>query len=298
MTEDHPTAPPAEPGQHRPAAASDEQTHNWNGDDGRRWVRHRERYERMQRHFTPHLLRAAAVGEADRVLDIGCGAGAVSRTVARNASRGHVLGVDVSEPLLAEARRLAREEAVENVAFEEGDAQTYPFPDGAFDLVISRNGVMFFSDPSTAFANIAGAVRPGGRLVFTCWQQAAANEWLVTLRTAVAPYVRLPDMDAPGKPGAYSLADPERVRKLLTGAGFTDIALEPVTEPMPLGDDPDDAVAFMGGLGMLRDHFERTTEESARQALAALRTAYTRHQGADGVALGASAWVVTARAPG
>ncbi|MFE0133069.1 class I SAM-dependent methyltransferase [Streptomyces sp. NPDC059037] len=296
MTEDHSTAPGAELGQQAPAAASAEQAQAWNGDDGRHWVRHRERYEAMQRNFTPHLLRAAAIGTADRVLDIGCGAGATTRAAARDAGRGHVLGVDLSKPLLAEARRLALEEGVGNVAFEEGDAQVHPFPDAAFDVAISRNGVMFFADPPAAFTNIARALRPGGRLAFSCWQEAAVNEWLVTLWTAITPYVEPPDMGASGQPGAFSLADPERVRQLLGGAGFTDIAVEPVAEPIHLGDDAEDVVGFVAGLGLIRDLLAQATEENARQALAALHTELAGHQGPDGIALGAAAWLVTARA--
>jgi ubiquinone/menaquinone biosynthesis C-methylase UbiE len=104
-----------------------------------------ERYEVVSGGYDAALFAAAAIGPQDRVLDIGCGYGATTRQAARLASAGHALGNDLVEPVLEQARAFAAADGIANVAFEAGDAQTHPFRTGAFDVAISRFGVMFFA---------------------------------------------------------------------------------------------------------------------------------------------------------
>jgi ubiquinone/menaquinone biosynthesis C-methylase UbiE len=138
----------------------------WNGPEGVHWAENADRYDAMAEGINEPLLAAARIGEGDRALDIGCGTGFLTRLAARRAGGGSVLGVDLSAPMLTRARAVAAEEGITNVRFEQGDAQVYPFPAAAFDLAVSRGGVMFFADHVAAFANIGRALRPGGRLVF------------------------------------------------------------------------------------------------------------------------------------
>src|SRR5690606_1574197 len=100
----------------------------------------------------------------------GCGTGGTTRLAACRARNGHVTAIDLSAPMLDEARRATRAGGLDNIAFEHADAQTRAFPPGGFDAAISRNGVMFFSDPVAAFANVRRALRPRGRLAFSCPQ--------------------------------------------------------------------------------------------------------------------------------
>jgi ubiquinone/menaquinone biosynthesis C-methylase UbiE len=114
------------------------------------------------------LLERAAIRPGERVIDVGCGSGATTLAAAPLVgAQGSVLGVDVSEPMLAVARRRAA--GLGNVRFVAADAQTHAFEPGAQDLVLSRFGVMFFDDPPRAFASLRRALRPGGRLCFVCW---------------------------------------------------------------------------------------------------------------------------------
>ena len=110
--------------------------------------------------------------------------------------RGHVLGVDISEPLIeaARAQRLA------NATFEVGDATTHPFEAASFDLVFSRFGVMFFGDPVAAFKNIRRAMKPAGRLVFICWRTPQENPWAAVPMRAAQPF--LPPIAAAGAGGS------------------------------------------------------------------------------------------------
>src|SRR5207247_6258902 len=147
----------------------------------------------------------ATIAATHVVLDVGCGNGFTTRTAARLAHQGHALGVDLSAPMLECARRLADAEGLGNVRFAQGDAQVYAFDTGAFDVALSRFGMMFFADPRAAFTNIGGALRADGRLAFLCWQDAFANEWLAVPAGAALAHVPVPELGGAG-PGPFSLA--------------------------------------------------------------------------------------------
>src|SRR5215468_3514402 len=142
--------------------ANAEQARAWDGDEGAYWAQNAERFDRAVAAYRERFLAAAGIGRADRVLDIGCGTGQTTRDAARAAADGAALGVDLSGQMIALARRLAARQGIANARFEQADAQIHPFPGHWFDAAISRTGTMFFADPTTAFANIARALRPAG----------------------------------------------------------------------------------------------------------------------------------------
>ena len=144
--------------------ANAEQARAWDGDEGAYWTENADRFDKAVADYHERLLGAAAIGGADRVLDIGCGTGQTTRDAALSAADGVALGVDLSGQMIALARQLAAEQGISNARFEQADAQVHPFTAVAFDVAISRTGTMFFAEPDAAFANIARALRPGGRL--------------------------------------------------------------------------------------------------------------------------------------
>jgi SAM-dependent methyltransferase len=275
------------------------QTEAWNGDQGRYWADNAERQDRLFAEFASLLLGAAGIGDGDAVLDVGCGAGGTTLAAARQAGSGRALGVDLSAVMLAEAARRAERTGTANVRFERADVQVHPFT-GEFDVAMSRFGVMFFDDPAAAWANIASALRPGGRLAFCCWQDASANEFFSVPRGAVAPLVPpLPPVD-PEAPGPLSLANPDRVQSLLGGAGFTGIELRPVTAALRMGDSPRDAADYLTDMGPVRGMLADAPPQTRTAATGALRDVFASRAAADqalgdGVYLGAAIWVVTAR---
>ena len=132
-----------------------------------------------------HLRAAYGIDAGNEVVDIGCGTGMTTREAGRAAAPGRVVGVDVSERMLEHARRVTAAERLDNVRYELGDAQRHRFDTVAFHVPLSRFGTMFFSDPAAAFANIAGALRPEGRLVLLVWQRYEDNAWMQAIDTAL-----------------------------------------------------------------------------------------------------------------
>ncbi len=272
------------------------QSEAWNGESGLHWVQYRDRREAQLGNFSPHLFAALDLAPGARVLDVGCGCGGTTLDAARRATEGHALGVDLSAPMLAEAKRQAVEAGVANVAFEQADAQVHPFAPGGFDAILSRFGVMFFAEPDAAFANLARALRPDGRLAFLCWQPPAASDYYTILRDAITAHIDLPaPREAPGEPGPFSLAEPATVHTLLTAAGFGSIDVTAVKEPMRLGDDVEDAVTYYLTTPANRTAFAAVDQQTRDLAAASLRDALQPHATADGIALNGAAWLVTAR---
>ncbi|MFD8528780.1 class I SAM-dependent methyltransferase [Streptosporangium canum] len=274
-----------------------EQADAWNGYEGNHWADHQDRYDAVNSGFNDHLLAAAAVGERDRVLDVGCGNGQVTRLAARRARLGHATGIDLSAPMLQRARAGAVGEDVGNVTFERGDAQVHPFPAAGFDVAVSRFGIMFFADPVAAFANIGRALRPGGRLAFLSLREMSDND-LGPVFTAMAEHLPArPATTGPGAAGPESLADPDRIREVLTGAGFEAVTSVPVDAPQLWGRDAEDAAGFLGAWGPVRFMLDQVDPASAARARDALTAALRPHEEPGAVRLRGAAWLVTAIRP-
>ena len=211
------------------------QVADWNGQRGERWVAHQARLDARVAVFGQAAIEAAAPATGERVLDIGCGAGASSLALAaRVGAGGHVLGVDISEPLIGRARALAPQDTP--VQFRVADASSAELPEGAFDILFSRFGVMFFDDPTAAFAHMRRALKPGGRVAFVCWRGAAENDWVRLPMDAIKGIVPLTAPPDPEAPGPFSFGDRGRVARILTAAGFTDIGIAPFDASIPFGE--------------------------------------------------------------
>ena len=246
-------------------------------------------YDFELRAYQARLRAAMEISPGDHVLDIGCGAGQSTRDAARAAAPGRVLGVDVSAPAL----ELAMAEPLDNVAYEQGDAQVHPFAPDHYDVAISRFGTMFFSDPVAAFSNIARALRVGGRLVLLAWQSRERNEWTMAIDTALC------GPDQPASPGltlaAFSLADRAATARILERAGFGGIRFSDVREPVFYGRDVDAAMEFIRSFESTRDTLAGLPDAARARALERLRAMVAAHDtGEDGVVFDSRAWLITA----
>ncbi|WP_371526390.1 class I SAM-dependent methyltransferase [Streptomyces sp. NBC_01283] len=258
----------------------------WNGPLGTHWAGHHDRYDTMLSGVNDALFDAAAIGAGDRVLDVGCGAGATTRIAARLAAHGHAVGVDISAPLLDRARASTASDGITNAAYEQADAQLHPFPAAGYDVAISRGGVMFFADHTAAFTNIARALRPGGRLVFVCPQPVGAES--EEARTLGLFAELLAQESVPAAHDAMaSLSDPARIHEVL--AAYEDVTVTPVPVETVWGRTPADAVDFM-----LSRTPDRTVTEATRVSM---EEVFRPHATEHGVRLRAGVWLVTAVRP-
>jgi hypothetical protein len=199
--------------------------------------------------------------------------------------------------MIEHARRRARDDGLANARFEVADVQTVALEPGGRDVAISRFGVMFFDDPTAAFTNLRSGIGSEGRLAFVCWQGLAQNEWMLVPGMAIAEVLPLPDPGPPGSPGPFAFGDPDHVRTVLTNAGFRDVTLDPLVNSVLVGGggSVDDTLAWLRGTGMARSLFADAAPDIVARAVESVRAALAPHEGADGVRLGAAAWLVRAR---
>ncbi len=274
----------------------------WAGQMGREWAR---RVEALDRQLAPAGavgLGALAPRPGERILDLGCGAGATPAKIVKAVGPdGAVTGIDISPDLLAVARARPGNEGA---TFIEGDAQGWDFEARAYDALFSRFGCMFFADPPAAYANLRRALRPGARVVLTVWRDLAANPW-AALPAAVGAEVLGPaEPVAPGAPGPFAWADPMIFRPILEGAGFT--GLEWREEPIILqiggageagGADPvARAVAMLMRIGPAARRL-KGRPEAARAAVAERLAPVLEPFVSDGwVRMPGLIWVIRARA--
>ena len=268
----------------------------WDGHEGDLWTQQADRYDRASRRIWRRFVEAELIGSADRVLDVGCGTGGPTRDVARLATDGQVTGVDLSTRMLALARERSADEGLDNVTFVRGDAQVFGFESEAFDVAMSSFGSMFFGDPVAAFTNIGGGLRRGGTLALLAWRALQENDWLMSLRGALAVGRELP-MPPPDAPTPFALADPERVRTILESAGFQHVGLAPIDELVDLGDDASDALAFAKTMGIVEGLTHRLEAPALAEAMSNLDDLLHERETPDGVLLASAAWLITARKP-
>ena len=273
-----------------------EQREYWRHAGARQYQENEEANEAVIAPFGQAMLEAARLQPGERVLDVGCGRGASTVEAAESvAPSGLVVGVDISATMLQAAQARSAAAGLHNVELLEADAQVHAFDPGSFDVVISQFGVMFFDDPQAAFANLARALRPGGRLHFVCPQDPLKSEWVaVAFGAAVKATGRAPEVGQPGAPGPFAFADGDRLGRLLTSSGFQEPRLESIVRPVRLGPDIDAAVAYILSLPESQQLFAGAPAETIQAAKTALRSGFAPYAGSHGVVMDASAWLVSA----
>ena len=280
--------------------ANEDMKEGWNGVSGAEWVRLHDRYDRHLATWAELILDTAAIDSGESVLDIGCGNGETTRRAARAAApEGRAVGVDLSEPMLAQARKRAAEDGIANVDFVVGDAQTDPLG-GPYDVAISRFGVMFFDDPVAAFANVDRAMRPGGRLAIVSWAPLSEQQWLLVPVGAALEHLPPPELGEPGGPGMFGLSSIEEITDVLTRAGWTDVDVRPHRRTMPVGGgrNLDETMEYLVSSHTGRSMLEGADPDLAAKAIDAMRAALEPHLTDRGVELEGATLMTTALASG
>lgn len=281
------------------AASNREAAEAWSGPLFDRFVRYRDLVAGGLGAHGEEAMRLHPPGRGERVLDLGCGFGDTTQRLAELVGpEGEAVGLDVSEPFVAQARSEA--EGVPNVSFDCVDVQVGELG-GGFDYAFSRMGLMFFASPVAALRNVRGALAPGGRLCAVVWRRKLDNQWVRRAELVVDRYLDHPEeSDEPTcGPGPFSMADADTLTEQLQLAGFEEVSLRRCDLPLKIGNDLDHAVEFNMALGpageVLRLWGDRV--EEIRPAIAAeLREALAEFEGPGGVFAPASTWILSARA--
>ncbi len=277
-------------------AINQDQKEFWNGAGGSSWVSGQEEMDRFLSPFTEQLMKHAVPAAGEQVLDIGCGTGDTSlRAATAVGTSGHVHGVDISQPMLDLAKTRAASTGAAQVTFAVVDAQSEQLGDAA-DLVISRFGVMFFEEPVTAFKNIHAHTKPGGRMVFICWQPVRENEWVHIGLGIAKKHVEFPPPPDPHAPGPFAFADIDRTLGILGDAGWKDASAEPFSTRLNQGSSARDGAESL----MLRGPISRVmmdrTDAEKEAVLSDLADAMESKMVDGKVMLGAGVWIVSATA--
>lgn len=276
-----------------PAETNADQLAFWDGRGGHLWVDRQAHTDATLARVSEALLALAAPRPGERVLDVGCGCGASTLELARAVGpAGRVTALDISGPMLAEARARAEAAGVDNVDWQQADAASAALE--AFDLLVSNFGLMFFGDPLAAFAHLRRAAGPGARLAFVCWQALAGNPWLEVPMRAVAPHVPPRPPRSPGAPGMFALADPGRVAELLTGAGWASPAIEPLELELDIaaGRGLEEAVLQSTRIGAVNGWLRDQSAETVAAATASIREALQPYRDGASVRLPGAMWLV------
>ncbi|NOD46948.1 MULTISPECIES: class I SAM-dependent methyltransferase [unclassified Ruegeria] len=210
----------------------------WSSKSGLKWIDFESELDVVFGAVDKALVERSKPSPGERVLDIGCGTGATSRTFSSLvAPGGTICAVDISAPLIEQARQRAKEATVE-AQYLLADAQTDQFPDAPFDLVISRFGSMFFADPVAAFVNIRGQIKPSGRMALAAWAPAKGNPWFDVPKDGAVDRLGPLESSDPNAPGPLGFQNAGHVAGILEEAGFKDVNGETIrvnlTHPGPL----------------------------------------------------------------
>lgn len=169
--------------------------------------------------WAPDLVETAGVRAGERVLDVACGTGAVTRLLAeRVRPAGKVVGLDINPGMLAVAQLAAQSPSIE---WLEGSAVKMPLPDASFDAVVCQQGLQFFPDKAAALSEMRRVLKRGGRLVLACWRSVEHMPGYLALEQALARRIGPEKAALP----PFSLGDAGTIRVLVAGAGFRDVKL-------------------------------------------------------------------------
>jgi ubiquinone/menaquinone biosynthesis C-methylase UbiE len=249
-------------------------------------------------------LSRAGYRDGMHVLDVGCGFGDSTRSIARLvAPRGRSAGVDCAPRFIEAARAEAIAEGVPEAAFFVADVQSGDLR-GPYDAVFSRFGTMFFNLPGAALRNMRKALAPAGNLFMIVWRRREENPWLHDAELcvrALVPVVKHEDTDQVHcGPGPFSMAGPDLVSTMLRSAGYERIAFERFDADICIGRDLSEAIEFAMALGPAGEIMRLAGDEGLRrkpEVIAALRETLAKYARPDGVWAPSSTWFVRARNP-
>jgi SAM-dependent methyltransferase len=270
----------------------------WAGQSGERWLTNADRFEEMLEPIGHALIELAACQQGERIIDVGCGAGATSISISQKVgAAGAVTGLDISSVLVAEATRRAQMLGLENLSFVLGDAAIAELPLAQADCVVSRFGIMFFSDPQAAFAHLHGFLKPSGRMFFACWAPLLQNLWRLEVGNIINAHFPLPT-PIPRAPGPFAFDEPAYVQEILQSAGFKDVKISQWQDNLCIGGNGSNAESAAEFLLKALGNTQLPEDLSAEIRIAIhteLKERLRMFETEKGVQMPAAAWLISAR---
>jgi len=266
----------------------------WNGVGGETWVARQAHTDITLQPVSDALLAHAAPETGESVLDVGCGCGASTLDFARAVGpTGSVEALDISGPMLAEARRRATAANLGNVDWRQADAATTSL--AGYDLLTSMFGLMFFGDPVTAFVHMRSAANPGARMAFVSWRPLAENPWMQVPMGAVLTHLPPRPKGDPNGPGMFAFSNPERVTQILTDAGWSAPEFRKLDCELDIaaGRGLDEAIVQSTKIGAVNSWLRNEPAEIVSAAIASIREALAPYANGSKVSLPAAMWLVT-----
>ena len=287
-----------------PLAPNEEAISAWDGVLFERWLRYRHIFVGGLANHGDEALRLFPPQAGWRVLDVGCGLGDTTQTIARAVGAGgEAVGVDASARMLEIARAETAEMEIPNARFDVADVQHDPLGRD-YDMAFSRMGTMFFANPVGALRNVRMTLRPGAPLVMVVWRRREDNPWLWNAQQAVEAMLGRPEEydDPTCGPGPFSMAGADTVSDQLRHAGWVAPTFRRCDLPILLGKDVEEALDMAQALGpaaeIVRLWGDRMAHrhDEVRDALREVISAFVSEDGS--VEAMASTWIVSASNPG
>ncbi len=268
--------------------------YDWVAARGEKWRAHVAPMEATLQPVNAPLIRALQLGAPLRIAEVGCGGGSTAIEVLRRAPEGTVVhGLDISPSLIELARSRVRPEE-RAIVFDVAD-MARAAPDEPYDRLVSRFGVMFFDDPTAAFANLSRWLAPGGLFAFAVWGPPAENPWAASVRDVVADILPLPEAD-PEAPGPFRYADVTKLVALLETAGFGRLDVHDWRGALPIGGglSPEQAAHFtLAAFSNFDELLAMAGDEALEEARRSVTAAFSRHQRDGAVHMDACVRIVT-----
>ena len=271
--------------------ANKEQEELWNGRLGKGFLNAGDYIDRLVAPFTQKVIEAVDPKPDDRILDIGCGGGSTTMLLAEAGA--DIRGIDISEKMISSAKNRSKD--ISNISFETGDAADISLSP-VYSKIFSRFGVMFFSNPVSAFNNLRKGLRPGGSITFICWQAMGKNRWINFAAETLLPFQpkNLPKPD-PRNPGGFAFGEKAYIEEILRKSNYADIRINPLETEFNLGKSVEEIMFFNENVGPLSGLLQTLDDSDSAKATQALRDKVEDLMDGDDLFLSAAAWLVTAK---
>jgi ubiquinone/menaquinone biosynthesis C-methylase UbiE len=268
----------------------------WSGKGGDYWVVKQNEMDIMLNPLGEKALAKLDLKSNSKVLDIGCGCGATTLEIAKKVSDGTVTGLDISVPMLNQAKSEASIQGIPNVDFRVVDVQIEQLPSKEYDYVYSRFGVMFFEDPFEAFRNISSSVKEGGKLSFVCWQDPYLNPWQSLSIQVIRGYLDIPS-PPPRSPGPFAFQEKDYVKDILEQSGFSYISLDDNQEDITMfaGKSLQEASEDYLAINPVVTEMLKDSPDSLKAKIVeSLKEAFSEYHKGDGLLFPSATWIVSA----